>query len=91
MCKGRNTSTRSSNNLYNRVARLGEDKRIDINRISRCVIGLGDSNSIRLRYIKPITAKKDGLRPGLYRPKRIRLHCYQATALGSESDRDEGR
>ena len=54
-------------------------------------IGLGDSNSIRLSWVKPITAKKDGLCLGPCNSIRIELHCYRAAVLGLESDRNESR
>ena len=52
-------------------------------------IGLGDSNSIRLIWVKPITAKKGDLCLGPFRSIRIGFHSYRAAVLGLESDRNE--
>ena len=54
-------------------------------------IGLGDSNSIRLSWVKPITAKKDYLCLGPFRSIRLGLHCHRAAVLGLKSDRNERR
>ena len=54
-------------------------------------IGLGDSNSVRLSWVKPTTAKKCYLCLGPCRPIRIGLHCYRAAVLGLEGDRNERR